>query len=77
MIRRLGQKVRRLRRRDELSQTELARRIGLSERSRGYISEIENNKKVPPPDVVVRLARVFGVSTDYLLRDEIALTAEG
>lgn len=77
MIRHLGRKVLRLRRRDKLSQSELAHRLKLSTRSRGYISEIERGKKVPPTLVVLRLARLFNVSTDYLLRDEIPVTAEG
>ncbi|OGR24299.1 MAG: hypothetical protein A2139_04925 [Desulfobacca sp. RBG_16_60_12] len=76
MIRRLGGKIRRLRQRDQLSQADLARRIGFSKRSRGYISEIENDKKTPPAEVIVRLALLFGVSTDYLLRDDIPMMAD-
>lgn len=73
MIQQLGMKIRRLRQRDRLSQTELARRIGLSDSSRGYISEIENGKKIPPAELVVRIAHAFQVSTDYLLRDDVAV----
>ena len=70
MIRRLGEKVRTLRERAGLSQTELAEALDLSASSRGYISEIESGKKVPPTGKIVQLARFFNVTTDYLLLDE-------
>ena len=70
MISRLGAKVRGLRTERGMSQTELARAIGLSDHSRGYVSEIESGKKIPPPEKILALAELFGVSTDYLLRDD-------
>lgn len=70
VIRRLGRKVRRLRERAGLSQTELAQALGLSESSKGFISEIESGKKLPKAELVLKLAEQFGVSTDYLLRDD-------
>lgn len=76
MITRLGRKLRLLRERVGLSQTELAPLIGLSERSKGYISEIESGKKIPPATTILRIAQYFNVSTDYLLRDDIAQQEE-
>lgn len=70
---RLGLKVRRLRERNGLSQTELAGALGLSERSKGFISEIESGKKIPRSELVLRLANLFRVSTDFLLRDELGI----
>jgi transcriptional regulator with XRE-family HTH domain len=72
MITRLGRKLRLLRERAGLSQTDLAPLIGLSDRSKGYISEIESGKKIPPATMILRIALYFNVSTDYLLRDDIA-----
>lgn len=72
MIEHFGRKVRRLRERAGLNQTELAQALGLSERSKGYISEIESGKKIPPAETILRIAQHFHVSTDYLLRDDIA-----
>lgn len=69
MITRLGYKVRYLRERASLSQAELAQILEL--RSKGYISEIESGKKLPPPLVILRIARHFHVTTDYLLKDEL------
>lgn len=71
MIARLGTKLRHLRERAGLSQTELAQRIGMSERSKGYISEIEGGKKIPPTEKILKIALYFNVTTDYLLRDDI------
>lgn len=70
MISRLGKKVRKLRERAGLSQTDLAQALGLSESSKGFISEIESGKKLPKTELVLRLADHFGVTTDYLLRDD-------
>lgn len=70
MISRLGKKVRKLREQKGLSQSDLAQALGLSERSKGFISEIESGKKIPKAELVLRLANHFGVTTDYLLRDE-------
>ncbi len=70
MIRRLGRKMRRLRENAGLSQAELAQELGLSERSKGFISEIESGKKVPRAELIVKIADYFQVTTDYLLRDE-------
>lgn len=72
-IARLGEKVRLLRQRAGLSQTQLAQQIGLSQRSRGYVSEIERGMKIPPADKVVLLARFFHVTTDVLLLDELTV----
>lgn len=69
MITRLGEKVRRLRERATMTQTELARQAGLS--SKGYISDVESGKKIPPAERILALAMIFHVTTDYLLRDEL------
>jgi transcriptional regulator with XRE-family HTH domain len=72
MIERLGKKVKRLREQAGLNQSELAQQIGLSDQSKGFISEIESGKKIPRAEWVLRLALFFHVSTDYLLRDDLS-----
>ena len=47
-----------------LKQTAAAKLIGISQAS---ISEYENNKSLPPASTIVAMAKVYGVSTDYLL----------
>jgi transcriptional regulator with XRE-family HTH domain len=41
----------------------------MSGQSKGFISEVESGKRIPRADWIVRLARFFGVTTDYLLLD--------
>jgi transcriptional regulator with XRE-family HTH domain len=53
-----------------MSQTELAHALGLSSHSKGFISEIESGKKLPRAELILRIANRFGVSTDYLMRDD-------
>ena len=48
----------------ELSQKDLSKATGLS---RPAVVHWENNDRVPSVVAVVRLAKFFGVSTDYLL----------
>ena len=52
-----------------MNQSELAQRLGM--KSKGYISEIEGGKKLPPVEKVLLIADVFQVSTDALLRDDL------
>lgn len=61
----LGDRVRELRERDKLTQGELAARIGTSAST---LSRIEKGEiESPGSDIVVKLARMFRVSTDFLL----------
>lgn len=61
----LGDRVRELRERDKLTQGELASSIGTSAST---LSRIEKGEiESPGSDIVVKLARVFRVSTDFLL----------
>jgi len=66
---RFGEKLAYLRRHQTISQEALAVWMGTVTRS--YISYLESGRKTPSVSVVVRLADVFGVSTDYLLRDTL------
>jgi transcriptional regulator with XRE-family HTH domain len=54
-----------------ISQRDLAQHLGLA--SRAYVSNLEAGRKVPSPELVVRIADLFGVTTDYLLRDDVAV----
>lgn len=68
-ITRFGEKVRLLRQRQGLTLQQLAERLGLH--AHGYLSEIENGKKQPTVELTLRLARLFDVTTDQLLKDEL------
>ena len=61
----LGDRIRELRERDKISQTELAAQIGISAST---LSRIEKGEiESPGSDIVVKVAQVFRVSTDFLL----------
>ena len=70
-ISRFGEKLHFLRTREKLTLQQLARKLGLS--AHGYISELENGKKLPTVEFAVKVSRLFDVTTDELLKDEIEL----
>jgi transcriptional regulator with XRE-family HTH domain len=69
MPRLLGEKLRYLRTQRQMTQVELAQRLGLARQ--GYVSNLEAGRKMPSLDLVVQIADLFGVTTDYLLRDMV------
>ena len=68
-MQRFGEKVRRLRQRHGLTQKALADALGLA--SFSYLNEIEHGHKTPHPILIVKIADVFGVTADQLMRDEV------
>ena len=56
-----------LRKKEGWSQEELAQQLNVSRQS---VSKWEGAQSVPDLDKIVQLSRIFGVSTDYLLKDE-------
>ena len=68
----VGAKIKQLRSQRNMSQITLAQQLGVS---KSVISSYENSVHLPPYDVLIQLARIFGVSTDYLLgREEKPVT---
>ncbi|MDE6579918.1 MAG: helix-turn-helix domain-containing protein [Ruminiclostridium sp.] len=59
-----GEILRSLRKRNGLTQSELGRRVGLS---KAVVSKYENGMGYPTFDTLIRIARFFSVTTDYLL----------
>ncbi len=64
----LADKIVRLRKKNGWSQEELAEKINVS---RQAVSKWESMTAVPDLDKILLLAEVFGVTTDYLLKDSI------
>lgn len=64
----LGDKIVALRKQTGWSQEELAERLGVTRQS---VSKWEGNQSVPDLDKVVQMSRLFGVTTDYLLKDDL------
>lgn len=70
-MQRFGEKLRTLRTQHGMTLKELALKLGLS--AHGYISELESGKKRPTTEFVLNVARLFDVTTDQLLKDELDL----
>ena len=62
----LGEKLARLRKARGMSQEQLAEALGVS---RQAVSKWELGEAVPDVSRVVAMSELFGVSTDYLLKD--------
>lgn len=64
----LADKIVSLRKRAGWSQEDLAEKLGVTRQS---VSKWEGAQSVPDMDKVVMMSRLFGVSTDFLLKDEL------
>ena len=64
----LGEKIHHHRKQRGMSQEELAAQITVS---RQAISKWELGESIPDTENVVQLCKLFGISADYLLNDEI------
>lgn len=70
-VTRFGEKLRSLRRHHGMTIQQLTYAIGYT--GHGYLSELETGKKPPTVDVLLRIAQLFHVSIDQLLRDDLEL----
>lgn len=60
-------RLKQLRKQRGMTQTEVAAAIGVT---RSVVSLYETEMRQPSPDMIVALARLYVVSTDYLLRGD-------
>lgn len=67
----LADKIIALRKKNGFSQEELAEKLGVSRQS---ISKWEGAQSTPDLDRILEMSKLFGVSTDYLLKDEMEET---
>lgn len=66
---RLPEKLKSIRDRLKLSQGEMTRALGMTGYNRSVISGYELGSKEPPLPVLLKYARLAGVSTDVLIDD--------
>ena len=59
-----GDRLKRLRQDASLTQQQLAERIGVT---KSTVSYYELSERAPSPEVLIKLAGIFHVTTDYLL----------
>ena len=60
----VGSKIKTLRISQKITQNEFAERLGVT---KSAISSYENGSRLPSYDILIKIARIFKVSTDYLL----------
>ncbi|ALO13833.1 HTH-type transcriptional regulator SinR [Salinivirga cyanobacteriivorans] len=60
----IGNKIIQLRKQHNLSQSDLAKKIGAS---RTIVGNYERNTNTPSIEILVKIAKVFNVSVDYLV----------
>ena len=60
----IGERITQLRKQQSLSQDELAKKAGVS---RTIIGNYERNANTPSIEVLLKLAKVFNVSVDFLI----------
>ena len=65
----LAEKITDQRKKAGWSQEELAEQLGVSRQS---VSKWEGGQSLPDMDKIVKMSTIFGVSTDYLLKDDIS-----
>jgi transcriptional regulator with XRE-family HTH domain len=60
----IGNKIIQLRKQNNLSQSDLAKKIGAS---RTIVGNYERNSNMPSIEILLKIAKVFNVSVDYLI----------
>ncbi|WP_454941682.1 helix-turn-helix domain-containing protein [Evtepia sp.] len=71
----MGGKIKKLRTERHMTQTEFAERLGVT---KSAISSYENGSRLPSYDILLKMARIFKISTDMLLgnTDEHRITLD-
>lgn len=59
-----GNALKTLRLKENMTQAQLARKLGLT---RSVISAYETGLRLPSYDILIHIAKIYNVSTDYLL----------
>ncbi len=67
-MKRFGEKLRILRERNSITQRQLAEQLGFTN---AYVSYLESGRKKPNVELVLKIADIFQVTTDELVRDEL------
>jgi transcriptional regulator with XRE-family HTH domain len=68
LIMSLDQKIVALRKENKWSQKDVAKKVNIDNKN---VSRWETGRSIPSTDAVMKLAEIFGVTTDYLLFDNV------
>jgi len=69
-MKRFGEKLYTLRKRDGLSQQQLGKVLGVSG---SHVGALERGEKMPNAPMIIKIADIFGVTADQLMRDDLEL----
>jgi len=69
-MKRFGEKLQVLRQRGNLSQRHLSQML---EVHHSYIGQLEHGQKTPNAGMIIKIANIFNVTTDVLMRDELEI----
>ena len=69
-MKRFGEKLRTLRQQQELSQMQLGEML---EVHHSHVGRIERSEKIPNIAMLLKISRIFNVSADILIKDELEL----
>lgn len=67
-MRRFGEKLAYLRTQRGLTLAELGKLLNVHNT---FVSQMEKGRKVPNAEMILKVANLFSVTTDYLMRDEL------
>lgn len=60
----IGQRIKQLRTENKLTQKQLSQKLNLTPK---MVSFYENNERIPPADILIKLSSIFNTSVDYIL----------
>ncbi|MDM8520317.1 helix-turn-helix transcriptional regulator [Anaerolineales bacterium HSG6] len=69
-MKRFGEKLRTLRQQHGMSQGDVGDMLGVSQR---HVSNMERGEKMPHVAMLLKISRIFDVSSDQLIKDELEL----
>ncbi len=67
MVETIGEKIRKLRRQKNLKQADFVASLDVD---RSYLSQIENNKKIPGRELLIKMSKELNVSLDWLTSEQ-------
>jgi len=69
-MKKFGEKLRTLRKRRDLTLIELGQMLGVNHT---YVSQLEQDRRTPNAAMILKIAALFDVTTDRLMKDELDL----
>ena len=72
-MKRLGEKLSTLRKRQKLTQTQLGHMLGVDHT---HVGKIERGERTPSLEILIKFAQIFKVTSDQLIMDDQEIAQE-